>query len=164
MEKPVYFLNVADSEQKIKQKHEIFGKMRRQTVTVCNRRTDVLPAILNHFPTIHSGYQQNIQQLFVHIYFFPSSFCTRTSQIRTYLWVTILSQDLQHRRFSALNVSHKNQFTPHDQRLCISPLLHDVSVCVKNVTHKTSSTAPRNRPSDTEASPCVALAGCPQLI
>lgn len=45
----------------------------------------------------------------------------------TYLWITVLRQDLQHRRFSALNVSHKNQFTSHHQRLCISPFLHDVN-------------------------------------
>lgn len=41
-----------------------------------------------------------------------------------YLWVTVLRQDLQHRRFSALNVSNKNQFASHHQRLCISSFLH----------------------------------------
>lgn len=54
-----------------------------------------------------------------HIFYF------NTSHIFAYLWITILRQDLQHRRFSALNVSHKNQFTSHHQRLCISPFLHD---------------------------------------
>lgn len=45
-----------------------------------------------------------------------------------YLRVTILGQHLQHRRFSALNVSHKNQFTPHNQRLRVSSFLHDENV------------------------------------
>lgn len=43
---------------------------------------------------------------------------------RNYLWVTVLRQDLQHRRFSALNVSNKNQFASHHQRLRISSFLH----------------------------------------
>lgn len=43
---------------------------------------------------------------------------------RNYLWVAVLRQDLQHRRFSALNVSNKNQFASHHQRLRISSFLH----------------------------------------
>lgn len=42
-----------------------------------------------------------------------------------YLWVAVLRQHLQHRRFSALNVSNKNQFASHHQRLRISSFLHD---------------------------------------
>ena len=49
----------------------------------------------------------------------------------TYLWVAVLGQDLQHRRFSALNISHKNQFTSHHQRLVISPFLHYVIINVQ---------------------------------
>lgn len=45
-------------------------------------------------------------------------------QIFAYLWIAILREDLQNRRFSALNIANKNQFTSHHQRLWISPFLH----------------------------------------
>lgn len=71
--------------------------------------------------------------------------------IRTYLWITILGQDLQHRRFSALNVSNQHQFTPHHQRLRVSPFLHGVSTGPESLINarnknKCGRTSRRKRP------------------
>lgn len=41
-----------------------------------------------------------------------------------HLWVAVLRQDLQHRCFTALDVPDQDQFTPGNERLRDSPLLH----------------------------------------
>lgn len=84
----------------------------------------------------------------------------------TYLWITILRQDLQHRRFSALNVSHKNQFTSDHQRLSVSPFLHggNKTPAIRGEKNEEQSAEqPRKLPSVMER-PGVRLAEDAQLI
>lgn len=50
--------------------------------------------------------------------------CVLSTRKASYLWITVLREDLQHRRFSALNISNQHQFTSHHQRLCTPPFLH----------------------------------------
>lgn len=95
---------------------------------VCSMRTDsLLPrsVILRHANILIRKYTTaRCAYIFLLVHFV----CFRNmSHISAYLWITILRQDLQHRRFSALNVSHKNQFTSHDQRLRVSSFLHGVN-------------------------------------
>ena len=91
----------------------------------------------------------------------------------TYLWVAVLGQDLQHRRFSALNISHKNQFTSHHQRLVVSPFLHYVIVIVQCFAEIYIFIyyvyIKKNRPKSVfslweRAFRGPVLGGCPQLI
>lgn len=99
-----------------------------------------------------------------HIFYF------NTSHIFAYLWITILRQDLQHRRFSALNVSHKNQFTSHHQRLCISSFLHDPNNAPEDLFSRKRERQTNSRTAQQLLSQldwetrCLALEGCPQLI
>lgn len=58
-----------------------------------------------------------------------------------YLWVAVLRQDLQHRRFSALDVSNKDQFTSGHQRLRVSSLLHGFNFAPVSVGGKYHSEA-----------------------
>lgn len=91
--------------------------MRMQAVTVTATDAPSSPAI---FIVLQELVYNKILRSFIWMSVFFTLFSA-------YLWITILRQDLQHRRFSALNVSYKHQFTPHHQRLRISPFLHDVS-------------------------------------
>lgn len=67
----------------------------------------------------HINYVRSIKQTLVR------AFCLFIPNWKAaYLWITVLGKDLQHRRFSALNISYQHQFTSHHQWLCISSFLH----------------------------------------
>lgn len=92
------------------------------------------------------SYHQNNCRKHTRLIIFPPK--TRTHVSAAYLWITILRQDLQHRRFSALYVSHEHQFAPHHQRLIVPSLLHGVGdgpvfccrkCCLKKKKKKDSS-------------------------
>lgn len=137
---------------------------------VCNMRTDsLLPrsVILRHADILIRKYT-TAQCAYIYMYILVHFVCFRNmSHMSAYLWITILRQDLQHRRFSALNVSHKNQFTSHDQRLRVSSFLHGVNggpVFLSLFSQKMSKTRSRTAQKSSQWDRCLLLGGCVQLI
>lgn len=92
------------------QQDAVLGGMRMTPLR--NMRTDFF------LTRAHTHWRQIIQQALELIRRIPSCISA------PHLWVTVFGQHLQHRRFSALNVSHEHEFTPHNQRLRVSSFLH----------------------------------------